>query len=120
MLSLKSGQKEATVDYLDSSIKIAQTVLPPAIQYFGKAKEREAKLVQTQEELAQTKAHVEVLTMKNHELKQSEAQVEALAQKNQELSRANANLEAFRNIVLVLLVVVVIAYVGMALTSEAA
>jgi hypothetical protein len=50
----KSANKEATVDYLDSSIKIAQTVLPPAIQYFGKAKEREAKLVQTQEELAQT------------------------------------------------------------------
>jgi cell division protein FtsB len=84
------------MDYLDSSISVVQSVLPPALQYFGQAKEREAKLVQTQEELAQTKAHVEVLTMKTHELKQSEAQVRVLAQKNQELSRANANLEAFR------------------------
>jgi len=115
----KSANKEASVDYLDSSIKIAQTVLPPAIQYFGKAKEREAKLVQTQEELAQTKAHVEVLTIKNHELKQSEAQVRVLARKNQDLSLANANLEAFRNIVLVLLAVAAFVYVGMALTSEA-
>jgi cell division protein FtsB len=120
MLSLKSGQKEAIVDYLDSSIRLAQSVLPPAIQYFGKAKEREAKLVQTQEELAQTKAHVEVLTIRNHEMKQSEAQVRGLVQKNQELNLTVANLEAFRNIVLVLLAVAAFVYVGMALTSESA
>ena len=108
------------MDLLDSGIRVAQTVLPPAIQYFGKAKEREAKLVQTQEELAQTKAHLEVLVIKNHELKQSEAQVKVLVQKNQELILTNVNLEAFRNIVLVLIVFVAIVYVGMALTSETA
>jgi hypothetical protein len=112
------------MDYLDSGIKVVQSVLPPAIQYFGKAKEREAKLVQTKEELAQTKAHVETLVMKNHEtrkeLKQSEDQVTVLTQKAQDLSLANANLEAFRNIVLVLLAVAAFVYVGMALTSEAA
>jgi hypothetical protein len=84
------------MDYLDSGIKIAQTVLPPAFQYFGKAKEREAKLVLTQEELAQTKAHVEVLVMKNHELKETQAQATVLAQKNQELSLTVANLEILR------------------------
>jgi hypothetical protein len=108
------------MDFLDSGIRVAQTVLPPAIQYFGKAKEREAKLVQTQEELAQTEAHLEVLVIKNHELKQSEAQAKVLSQKNQEMSLTVANLEAFRNIVLVLLAFAAIVYVGMALTSEAA
>jgi hypothetical protein len=112
------------MDYLDSSIKIAETVLPPTIKYFGRAKDRETKLVQTQEELAQTKVHVEVLTIKNHEthreLKQSEARAKALSQKNQELRLAVADLEAFRNIVLVLLVIMGVVYVGMALTSEAA
>jgi hypothetical protein len=108
------------MDFLDSGIRVAQRVLPPAIQYFGKAKEREAKLVQTQEELAQTKAHLEVLVIKNHELKQSEAQAKVLPQKNQEMSLTVANLEAFRNIVLVLLAFAAIVYVGMALTSEAA
>ena|SRR5579864_4200984 len=86
----------------------------------NQSEEREAKLVQTQEELAQTKAHVEILTMKNHELKQSQEQVEVLTKKNQELSRSNANLEALTNIVLVLLAVAAFVYVGMALTSEAA
>ena len=112
------------MDYLDSGVKIAETVLPPAIRYFGKAKEREAKLVETQGVLAQTKAQVEVLVIQNyetsHELKQFKAQAEALSQKNRELSLTVANLEAFRNIVLVLLVVVGIVYVGMALTAEAA
>jgi hypothetical protein len=32
-------EERGTMDYLDSSIRIAQAVLPPAIQYFGKAKE---------------------------------------------------------------------------------
>jgi hypothetical protein len=105
------------MDYLDSGIKIAQSVLPPAIQYFGKAKEREAKLTQTQEELAQTKAHVEVLVMTNHELKQSNAEAE---QKNRELCRSKENLEAFRNIVLILLAVAAIAYMGTVLMPEAA
>jgi hypothetical protein len=112
------------MDYLDSGIKVVQSVLPPAIQYFGKAKEREAKQVQTQEDLAQTKAQVEVLVIKNyetsHELKRSKTQAETLSQQNRELSLTVANLEAFRNIVLVLLVVVGIVYVGMALTSETA
>jgi ABC-type siderophore export system fused ATPase/permease subunit len=105
------------MDYLDSSIKIAQTVIPPAFQYFGKAKEREAKLAQTNQELAHANATVEVLVMKNRELRQSQAEAE---KKNQELRRVIENLEAFRNIVLILIAVAAVAYIGMALTSKAA
>ena len=93
---------------LDSSIRVAQIVIPPAIQYFGKAKEREAKLTETKKELAQTKAQVEVLVIKNHE---SKAQVEVLEKRNQEL-------EDFKKLVMVLAVVAVVVFVGMALTSE--
>ena len=105
------------MDYLDSGIKIAQTVIPPAFLYFGKAKEREAKLAQTKEELAHANATVEVLVMKNHELKQFQTEAE---KKNQELMRVNENLEAFRNIILILIAVAAVAYIGMALTSKAA
>ena len=108
------------MDYLDSGIRVVQTVLPPAMQYFGKTKEREAKLAQTEEELVQTKVQLEVLVMKNHELSGAHEQVKVLAQKNQELAEANRDLEAFRNIVLVLLAVAAFVYVGMALTSKAA
>jgi len=50
--------------------------------------------------------------MKNHELKKSEAQFNILAQRNEELSSIVANLEAFRNIVLVLIVIAALVYVG--------
>jgi hypothetical protein len=117
MLTLRPQKGRLTMDYLDSSIRVVQTVLPPAIQYFGKAKEREAKLTRTQDELAQTKAHVEVLVMKNHE---SDVKVKVLTKENEELSLSVANLEAFRSIVLVLFVIATIVYVGRALTCEAA
>jgi hypothetical protein len=103
--------------YLASGIKIAQTVIPPAIQYLGRAKEREAKLAQTEEELAHANATVEVLVIKNQELKQSQAEAE---KKNQELTRVNENLEAFRNIILILIAVAAVTYIGMALTSKTA
>jgi hypothetical protein len=106
------------VDILDSSIRVVQTVLPPALQYLGKAKEREAKLCQTKEELAQTKAQVEVLVMKNHELGQAHAQVKVLEKENQELTEANNDLEAFKNLAIALVVIAVVVFVGMALTSE--
>lgn len=77
---------------------------------------RSAKLTQTQDELAQTKAHVEVLVMKNHE---SDAKAEALTKENEKLSLSLANLEAFRNIVLVIFVIAAMAYVGRALICEA-
>jgi|SRR5579872_3362312 len=108
------------MDYLDSGVKLVQTVLPSAFQYFEKAKERDAKLTQTKEELAEARAHEEILVMQNHELKQSAEQVKVLTKRNQELLNSNANLEAFKNIVLFFLVVVGIVYVGMALSSEAA
>jgi DNA repair exonuclease SbcCD ATPase subunit len=107
------------MDVLDSSIRVVQTVLPPAIQYFGKAKQREAKLAQIEEELAQTRAENEVLVIKYHELAQFHAQASALEKENEELSRRNANLEAITKIVLVLIVVAAVVYVGMSLSSEA-
>jgi len=100
------------MDYLDSSIRIAQTVLPPAIQYFGKAREREAKLARTKGEQAQTKAHLEVLVMKNHELSQDHAHVKVLEKRNQELTEANNDLQAFKNLVMVIAVVAVVVFVG--------
>jgi cell shape-determining protein MreC len=119
ILKLKTGKKGWwLVDILDSSIRVVQTVLPPTLQYFGKAKEREAKLCQTKEELAQTKAQVEVLMMKNHELGQAHAHVKVLEKENQELTKANNDLEAFKNLAIALAVIVVVVFVGMALTSE--
>jgi hypothetical protein len=108
------------MDYIDSGIKIAQTVLPPAFQYFGRAKEREARLAQREEELAATKAQLEVLVMRNHELGVADAQVKVLEQKNQQLIEANNHLEAFKNVIVILLVVAAVVFVGMAITSKAA
>lgn len=103
------------MDYVDSGIRIIQTALPPALQYFGRAKEREAKLVQTEDDLAQTRAVNDVLVMKNHELRKSESPRQKPETKNQELARANASFEAFRNIVLILIAIAVVAYAGMTL-----
>lgn len=104
-------------DYLDSGIKLTQAVIPPAFQYIGKAKEREAKLAQTQEELAQSKAYIEVLVIKQQELTQVRDQVKVLEATNQELLAANQDLAAFRNIVVVLIIVAAVAYVGMTLKA---
>jgi hypothetical protein len=129
LLCWLSGEARGTaMDYLDSGTKILQVAIPPAIQYFGKAKEREAKLAQTQEELAQSRAHIEVLVMKQQELTQVHDQVKVqvkvleatnqeLLAANQELLGANQDLEAFRNIVVVLVIVVAVAYVGMKLKA---
>jgi cell shape-determining protein MreC len=78
-------EKENTMDYLDSGIRLAQTVLPPALHYFGRAREREARLAETEEELTQTKAQLEVLVVKNHELRHADTHVKALEKKNKEL-----------------------------------
>jgi DNA repair exonuclease SbcCD ATPase subunit len=106
------------MDYLDSGIRIAQSVLPTAFQYLGKTKEREEKLTHTEEELSETKARLEVLVMKNHELSGVHEQVKVLTEKNQELTEANHDLEAFKSLVTVLAVIAVVVLIGMALTSE--
>jgi len=108
------------MDYLDSGIRIAQTVLPPALRYLGRASEREAKLAHAEADLVQTKAELEVLVMKNHELSEAEAQVKVLQKMNQELTESNSDLEAFKNLVMVLVVVAAVVLVGMALTPKAA
>lgn len=68
-------------------------------------KDREAKAAREEEkkELAQTKAQLEVLVMKN-----------------QELTQANMQLEAFKDLIFGLAFVAVIVFVDMALTSERA
>ena len=73
------------------------------MEYLGNTKEREAKAAREEEkrELAQTKAQLEVLVMKN-----------------QELSQTNAELEAFKDLILALVFVAAIVFVGMAFTSE--
>jgi hypothetical protein len=93
------------VDVLDSSIRVFQTAFPSVMRYLGNAKDREAKAAREEEkkELAQTKAQLEVLVMKN-----------------QELTQANMQLEAFKDLIFGLAFVAVIVFVGMALTSEGA
>jgi hypothetical protein len=93
------------VDVLDSSIRVFQTAFPSVMQYLGNAKDREAKAAREEEkrELAQTKARLEVLVIKN-----------------QELTQANKELAAFKDLVLVLVFVAAIVFVGMALSPEGA
>ena len=91
------------VDVLDSSIRVFQTAFPSVMQYFGNAKDREAKAAREEEkkELAQAKAQLEVLVMKN-----------------QELTKANKELVDFKDLVLVLAFVAAVVFIGMALAPE--
>ena len=93
------------MDVVDSSIRVFQTVVPSVMQYLGRAKDREANATRQEEkkEIAQTKAQLEVLVMKN-----------------QELLQANQELEAFKNLILFLVFVAALVYVGMAVASESA
>jgi hypothetical protein len=93
------------MDVLDSSIRVFQTAFPSVMQYLGNTKEREAKAAREEEkkELAQTKAELEVLVMKN-----------------QELTQTNMELEAFKDLILALVFVAAVVFVGLALTSEGA
>ena len=92
------------VDVLDSSIRVFQTAFPSVMQYLGNAKDREAKAAREEEkrELAQIKAQLEVLVIKN-----------------QELTQSNMQLEVFKDLIFGLAGAVIV-FVGMALTSEGA
>jgi hypothetical protein len=105
MLNLKFERKKPKMDVVDSSIRVFQTVFPSVMQHLGRAKDREVEAAREEEkkEIAQTKAQLEVLVMKN-----------------QELIQANQDLEAFKNVVLVLLFVAALVFLGMALGSESA
>ena len=93
------------MDVLDSSIRVFQTAFPSVMQYLGNAKEREAEAARAEEkrELAQTKAQLEVLVIKN-----------------QELTQDNMQLEAFKDLIFALAFVAFIVFLGMALPSEGA
>ena len=93
------------MDVVDSNIRVIQTVVPSVMQYLGRAKDREANAAREEEkkEIAQAKAQLEVLVMKN-----------------QELVHANQELEAFKNLVLALTFIAVLVFLGMAFASESA